>query len=379
MSQAQPKIRAFYESKGLPFQLHLDLLYACDLDCHHCYLEDKKRKQVSTERIKEILDEAAALGSLALLMSGGEIFLRKDLLEIVEHARKRHFHVRLKTHGGHVTQAAAERLAELGVTEVDISIYALDDEVHDAFTKQTGSLRNTLRGIQFLVDAGIRVETKCSVTTFNLAHYRDLYEHFRERGIHCSFTARIRGTNSVNTNTYPLGIAFEEKVQLEMYKMDKTGGPRNKGVAPRPNETVFCSAGRGLIYIAPDLKVYPCVAYPEEWGDLNHQTLRDIWKNSPLAPAVRKATRADLKICETCAARMHCSYCPGAAFIENGGDALTPPDVVCNASFSALEAEERYLEGQRARAHEPAERPKKKANFQIAVNLPTGGGSCGTC
>jgi radical SAM protein with 4Fe4S-binding SPASM domain len=350
--------------------IHMDLLYACDLDCAHCYLDDKKRAQVKTADIIRTLEEAAALGALQVLFSGGEIFLRKDVYTILEAARRLRYHIRLKTHGGNITAEDATRLAELGVSLVDFSIYALDEEVHDTFTRKPGSLKRTLRGIELLRNAGVEVALKCSVTTYNINHYRELFEHFEALGVELTFNGRIRGTNTIQTTTYPLNVPYEEKVNMEMYRYGQAGGPAPHMPAPAPEKSHFCSAGRTMAYVSPDLQVYPCVSFPKAVGDLKETSFREIWTGESELDRVRRTTRADLKICDTCAARSHCSYCPGAAYIESGGDPDTPPEVVCRQSFAKLEAHERYLAGERSRPHAPM--PLPRVAFKILNNQPTG-------
>ena len=70
--------------KQIPLVVHFDLTYRCPLRCIHCYLTGgKKRLECSLDEVKNILDQLADAGSLYLTLSGGEIFLRDDLAEIV--------------------------------------------------------------------------------------------------------------------------------------------------------------------------------------------------------------------------------------------------------------------------------------------------------
>ena len=368
------RLRDFYLDRGMLLKIHMDLLYACDLDCHHCYLDNKKRPQVSTPQIIDALTQAADMGAIQVTFSGGEIFLRKDLFEILDAARALRYHMRLKTHGGNLTRADAKRIATMGVAAVDFSVYALEDAPHDEFTKIPGSLQRTLRGIGYLQDEGVPVEVKCSVTTFNLHHYRALFAHFDDDRVKVTLNARVRGTNSITTDTYPLNLSHEDKVRVEIFKLEQHDGPRPKGAAPSPDQSHFCFAGRTALYIAPDLKVYPCTAYPVELGNLHDHSLRDIWTGGPELTSIRSATRADTGICSTCAARSHCSYCPGAAYIESNGNAVKPPEVICRDAFAKLEAEERYLQGERTQPHL---QPRRRMSFPILNNAPSTHG-CGS-
>ena len=43
------RLKSFYTSTGRLMTVHLDILYACDLDCYHCYLDNKKRQKAAAE------------------------------------------------------------------------------------------------------------------------------------------------------------------------------------------------------------------------------------------------------------------------------------------------------------------------------------------
>jgi MoaA/NifB/PqqE/SkfB family radical SAM enzyme len=100
---------------GIPLSVQLDLTYRCNERCVHCYLDHDDHGEMTTTEIKDLLDQLAAAGVFFLILSGGEIFLRKDLFEIVEHARKLLFSVKLKTNAVLIREAKARRIADLGV------------------------------------------------------------------------------------------------------------------------------------------------------------------------------------------------------------------------------------------------------------------------
>ena len=73
--------------------LDIELTERCNNNCIHCYINlpadsDAKNKELSTEEVKNILEEAAALGYLSVRLTGGEPLLREDFEEIYLFARK---------------------------------------------------------------------------------------------------------------------------------------------------------------------------------------------------------------------------------------------------------------------------------------------------
>ncbi len=73
---------------NIPLSVQLDLTYRCNERCVHCYLDHDDHGEMTTAEIKHLLDEMADAGVFILTLSGGEIFLRKDFFELLEHARR---------------------------------------------------------------------------------------------------------------------------------------------------------------------------------------------------------------------------------------------------------------------------------------------------
>jgi len=59
-----------------------------------------------------------------LSLSGGEVLMRRDFFEIVERARQLLFNVKVKTNGVMIREKEAARLRQLGVEQIQISVYS---------------------------------------------------------------------------------------------------------------------------------------------------------------------------------------------------------------------------------------------------------------
>src|ERR1700722_2602449 len=103
---------------GIPLSVQLDLTYRCNERCVHCYLDHEDHGEMTTAEITSLLDQLAAAGVFFLTLSGGGIMLRRDFFEILEHARKRTFCVKLKTNGILIREEQAKRIAALGVESI---------------------------------------------------------------------------------------------------------------------------------------------------------------------------------------------------------------------------------------------------------------------
>ena len=145
----------------------LEISDRCNEVCVHCYQEQGQKGEMTTEQIKVVIDELAAMGVLVLTISGGEATLRPDFIELVTHARKHSFVVRLFTNGLTMTRELAAELHRLAVHVVEISLYSHRAEVHDFVTGVAGSFERTTNGIRFLSELGVDVHVKSPVMRVN--------------------------------------------------------------------------------------------------------------------------------------------------------------------------------------------------------------------
>ncbi|NCQ36134.1 radical SAM protein, partial [bacterium] len=164
---AYSAVGALREDQHSPFGAMIEVADRCNEVCVHCYQVQGQKGEMSTEELYSVMDQLAEMGILFLTISGGEATLRSDFLELVEYARKLRFAVKIYTNGLRVDDAMADRLAELAVQEVQISLYSPRPEVHDWVTRVPGSHQRSLAAARRLIARGVRVVLKSPVMSFN--------------------------------------------------------------------------------------------------------------------------------------------------------------------------------------------------------------------
>jgi len=332
---------------GIPLGVQLDLTYRCNERCVHCYLDHDDHGEMTTPEIKDLLDQLAAAGVFFLILSGGEIFLRKDLFEIVEYARTLMFSVKLKTNAVMIRQAKAKRIAALGVESVQISVYSHLAEVHDAITKLPGSFRRTIDGARLLKSNGVRVSFANVLMKHNADDYPEVQALAAELGVEYNVDATI--TPMMNGDRSILDLNIPPGVLKQVFHNSTLVGNAEEFCAPPSGplaeadalESLPCSAGHTACYISPYGDVFPCVQFPLPSGNVRKTRFLDIWQHSPQLKEVRAITMADLQGCSSCAHGSSCSRCPGLAYME--GNMRGPSTQDCEKSFARTGVPSRNL------------------------------------
>jgi radical SAM protein with 4Fe4S-binding SPASM domain len=291
---------------------------------------------MTTAEIKHLLTEMADAGVFILTLSGGEIFLRKDIFEILEHARALTCCIKLKTNAVLIREAQAARLRDLGVESIQVSIYSHREEVHDAITKVKGSLRRSIKAIRFLKSQGLKVIMANVLMTENMQDYHGVRALADELGAECTLDPTI--TPMMDGDRGVLDLNAGESALRELFRDEAFVIDAEEFCAPPPAptaesmESLPCSAGHTACYVSPYGEFYPCVQFPLSCGNVRQQRFIDIWGDSEQLKEVRSIRLKDLSGCSQCAHGSTCTRCPGLAFME--GNMRGPSTADCEKSFA---------------------------------------------
>ncbi|MGB6716541.1 MAG: radical SAM protein [Candidatus Acidiferrales bacterium] len=325
---------------SVPLGVHFDITYRCNERCVHCYLDHEDYGELETPEVKNILTQLAAAGTLMLTYSGGEIFLRKDFFELLEFARALHFDITLKSNALMITAERAVRLRELGVRQVQVSIYSADPDVHDAITKVRGSFARSLQAIRFLKSQGLHVKIACPLMKQNLSGLRRLRILADELGvpyvIDMTVTPKLDGDTSIlalrNSGEELLDVIQDASLRVQatpdVAGESLVGSAVSSGMESDAYDGIPCSAGHNTCYISPYGEVYPCVQMPIPAGNLRTESFEEIWHRSPQFARVRAIREDQLPVCSACDIRKYCERCPGLAHME-GGDLMGAYERAC--------------------------------------------------
>jgi radical SAM protein with 4Fe4S-binding SPASM domain len=360
---------------NIPLSVQLDLTYRCNERCIHCYLDHDDHGEMTTAEIKDLLDQMVDAGVFYLTISGGEIMMRRDFFEILEHARARTFCINLKTNGVLIRKKEAARLRELGVERVQISIYSHRAEVHDAITKMPGSFRQSIEAVRFLRAQGLRVTMANVLMVQNSLDYQSVKALAAELDakfmIDPTITPMMDGDRSI------LNLNVDQATLQGVFRDGALVGNVEEFCAPPGSvdeealNMLPCSAGHTACYVSPYGDVYPCVQFPLPCGNVRRAKFVDIWRDSPQLKEVRSITLRDMPSCSQCTHGATCTRCPGLAYLE--GNMRGPSSQDCEKSYART-----GIPSENYKARHASPRPLQSLNLvqiqglQSAVrNIPT--------
>ena len=352
-------------------QLDIELTERCNNDCIHCCINRPandavaRAREMTTEQVKDILQQAAGLGCLRVRFTGGEPLLRPDFEELYIFARRLGLKVLLFTNARLITPYLADLFTRIPpLVEIEITVYGMRQESYEAVTRAPGSFAQFRRGVNLLLERNVPFAVKNALLPPN-KHEIDEFEAWANTipwmttrpGYAMFFDLRNRrddaGKNQLieSLRASPQdGLAVlardEAKYRKEMAEFS------SKFMGPSGDQLFGCGAGCGICVDAYG-RAQPCIGIraPELTVDVVGAGLVPApeggHKGAPLADALdsfthlralRAANPDYLRRCAVCFLGGLCEQCPAKSWTEHG-TLDTPVEYLCEVAH----AQARYI------------------------------------
>jgi len=158
-------------------KIDLKLGFTCNNNCRFCVAAHKRKwGDRTTEEALHELDRVKNPQGKNLILTGGEVTIRKDIFEILRNARSLGFKViDIQTNGRMCSSLKfAQRLVEAGASFFLVSIHGWDEKAQDFLTRAQGSFAQTTAGIANLAKLDVGLKTNTVINTLNYNHLPEI-------------------------------------------------------------------------------------------------------------------------------------------------------------------------------------------------------------
>jgi len=308
------KATASRRPEGVTFEL----TYGCNLRCVHCYNPTHRAMphELTTSEICALLDQISDLGILTVTFTGGEPSLRPDIGDILLHARRLGLMTHLMTNATRITASFANLLLEVGVSQVDVSIYGATDAIYERMTGVPGSYRQFRQGLAALAATGLTVIVRMPVTTINCGEIqacRTLVEALQMKFQYC-----LEIMTGIAGDRTPLQYRLvpEDKVRIDQELLPHRWTTSPESSCSDSQSFIECACGQSRFAITPYGEMNLCAAFPIPRYDLRAGTVQEGWEL--LKQTVDQAQPSTCYECPTCEVRPHCRQGRSDAWLETG-------------------------------------------------------------
>jgi len=327
-----------------PLNVTIEVTRRCPLECSHCYnnlaMGDRQAQlaELTTAEHRRILDEMAEAGCLFLLYTGGEIFARRDFLDIYTHAKRSGFLVTLFTNGTLINEAIADYLVEWRPFAIEITLYGRTRETYERFTGVPGSYDRCMRGIRLVLERHLPLRLKTVAVTVNKHEIWDMQRYAEDLGVEFRFDAMVNPR--IDCSQSPLGVRLtpEECVEFDLQDPRRVAEWQTFATqflrpvhSPETSDQLYhCGGGVDSFAVNPYGEMSICVLSQQDRYDLRAGNLREGWEHF-LRRIRDKKKITRLTKCVSCELKAMCGMCPANGELENG-DPEAPVDFLCQVA-----------------------------------------------
>jgi len=337
-------LHQWLSGKRTPSEVSIEVTRRCPLECQHCYnnlpMGDQaaRTSEMTLEEHIRLLDELVQAGTFWLVYTGGEIFARKDFLQIYTEAKKRGFLITLFTNGTLISERIADYLAEWPPFSIEITLYGATRETYEALTRIPGSYDRCMKGVRLLIERNLPLRLKTVPTTINR---HEVYEMKRmaeqDFGVDFKFDALLNPRIDCSQAPMAVRLSPEQVVTLDFEDPKRHSEWRRisaiEASRPRPEKQVTqrytCGGGMNGCAIDPTGKMTICVISHQQGYSIREGGFLKGW-NGPMLE-IRKQERKRPTICDNCGIKSLCSMCAANGELESG-DPESPVDFLCQVA-----------------------------------------------
>jgi radical SAM protein with 4Fe4S-binding SPASM domain len=347
------------KSKRTLVAFDLEITARCNNACRHCYNSlpagDKtaKEKELTLEEIKEIADDAVSLGALWCLITGGEPLLRPDFPDIYLALKRKGMLVSLFTNATLIRKEHVELFLGYPPRDIEVTVYGVTKKTYEGVTRKPDSFTAFIRGLDRLLESGIKVRLKAMALKRNQAEMPEIFRFCRERTkdyfrfdpfLHLRFDGDPTRNEEINSERLsPAEIVNLERSDPERFESlekvcDKLIAPEFSHI--NCNHLFRCSAGMGSFAVGYDGSFRLCssLCHPDCVYDLRKGSLTEAWNHFvPMVRELRSEREEFVERCRDCRLINLCLWCPAHAHLETG-ELDAPVDYFCRVAHARAEA-----------------------------------------
>ena len=165
-----PEFSSYHDA---PKSLDLSLTGKCNLNCPYCFYHDEmeRRPDLPKEAWFIFFEELGRLAVRDATLSGGEIFVRPDLFELIDSLIVNRLRYSINTNGTLITEKTLQSFEQnkrrIRLSSIQVSIDGSCAEVHDK-SRGNGSFTKAIRGLRLLKEANFPLTVRVTVNRYNV-------------------------------------------------------------------------------------------------------------------------------------------------------------------------------------------------------------------
>ncbi len=325
-----------------PQSVDIAITGRCNLHCKYCFYADEMvaLRDLPTERWLAFFAELGGLAVQRVTLTGGEVFTRPDLFELIDGVIANRMRYGLLTNGTLVTEKVLAQFEQgkrrLRLDSIQISIDGSRAEIHNK--TRPDSFDRAIRGLRLLVEAGFPMTVRVTITRHNVDDLENIAHLLledvglksfstneayacgiverqeeniiltpaqRRQAMHVLTDLVARYDGRIGATAGPLALAREsERIEAALAR-GETGFPGRGTLSG-------CGGMWSKLAVLHDGAIVPCHTISElKLGVIGVDDFQQVWLSHPTMVMLRQRHTIPLQSLDTCRDCIYQGFCTG--------------------------------------------------------------------
>ncbi|MCK4733108.1 MAG: radical SAM protein [Methanophagales archaeon] len=285
-----------------PSRVEIELTTYCNFMCPHCYLGmDANTTQLPYALLTRLLKQIHGMGVEHIQFTGGEPFIRRDLVRILSAAYHPASEVELLTNGSLIKRSHLRMLKKY-VSRIQITLYGMTPATYQCFTRAPNTFAKVMKSIEMISMANIPLRLIFTLTSYNYHEVDEFVDYCQRNQLDFSIGGTLPvGCAEFNPDVATIPKKVQEKIEQRYSHKDERLVFKDR--ACRSDRIAILADGR--VTLCPLLRAQQFTA-----GSVYDDELLKIWRNG--CRRISDGLSVDkLETCRGCELRYICAGgCP---------------------------------------------------------------------
>jgi len=349
-------------SQGKQPELRLvawEVTRSCNLSCIHCRAAAEHgpyENELTTDECFKVLDDIVSFSAPIIIFTGGEPLLRPDIFDVVRYGSDLGLRCVMATNGSLIDEPTVQKLLDVGIQRISLSLDGATRETHDTFRQVDGSFDSVIGAAKVAESAGLPFQINSTVTKLNLAELPAMLERAVELGAVAYHMFLLvptgRGKQLEDQEIPPADYErtlnwFYDQRETVSIQLKATCAPhyhriirqRAKREGKEVNFQTYgldavtrgCLGGIAFCFVSHTGWLSPCGYLELDCGNVRVEGFKEAWMTSPIFQDLRDYSKLEGK-CGICDYRDVCGGCRARAYARTGNYLAEEPYCVYRPS-----------------------------------------------
>lgn len=170
-----------------PLDVVIERTYSCNLKCQTCFrwTSTPNNSELTIKEWISVIDKLKNwIGIFSLSITGGEPFLKEDMIDIIKYASAKRITTSVSSNASLIDHALSERILSSGLDSLALSLNSVTPEIHNATRGDEGNFNDVMRVIHDLGNRGdMWLSIGTTIINENINELAALAEFARDKGL----------------------------------------------------------------------------------------------------------------------------------------------------------------------------------------------------